>query len=47
LNPADRTFVLSKSTKEWEIVHEHHSYPTRMDGSGLAAIDLHPAPPHP
>lgn len=26
----------------WAIVHEHNSVPMRMDGSGLAAVDLRP-----
>lgn len=26
----------------WAIVHEHNSVPMRMDGSGLAAVDLQP-----
>jgi uncharacterized protein (TIGR02246 family) len=36
------TVVLEKQDGVWKIVHEHSSYPLRMDGSGLAAVDLFP-----
>jgi ketosteroid isomerase-like protein len=37
------TITLERRPEGWRIVHEHSSYPTRMDGSGLSAIDLTPA----
>jgi ketosteroid isomerase-like protein len=36
------TVVLAKANGEWRIVHDHSSYPLRMDGTGLAAVDLVP-----
>lgn len=36
------TVVLEMQDGAWKIVHEHSSYPLRMDGSGLAAVDLVP-----
>jgi len=36
------TFVLRRSGNGWAIVHEHNSVPMKMDGSGLAAVDLKP-----
>ncbi len=36
------TSVLERRQEGWRIVHEHSSYPTRMDGSGLSAVDLTP-----
>lgn len=36
------TTVLERRPEGWRIVHEHSSYPTRMDGSGLSAVDLTP-----
>ena len=38
-----RTVVLRRDEGgQWRIVHEHASYPLHMDGSGKAALDLHP-----
>lgn len=37
-----RTVVLRRDSASWRILHEHVSYPMRMDGSGLAATDLAP-----
>ncbi|BAT59518.1 hypothetical protein GJW-30_1_02051 [Variibacter gotjawalensis] len=38
-----RTVVLRRNGGgDWRIVHEHSSYPLRMDGSGKAATDLKP-----
>lgn len=37
-----RTVVLKRSDHGWKIVHDHNSYPMKMDGSGLAATDLTP-----
>lgn len=37
-----RTVVLKRSDNGWKIVHDHNSYPMKMDGSGLAATDLTP-----
>ena len=34
--------VLARRTSGWRIVHEHHSFPMRMDGSNLVASDLKP-----
>jgi ketosteroid isomerase-like protein len=36
------TLVLKRSGDDWMIVHEHNSVPMKMDGSGLAAVDLKP-----
>ena len=36
------TLVFKRSEDGWEIVHEHNSVPMKMDGSGLAAVDLKP-----
>jgi ketosteroid isomerase-like protein len=36
------TVVLRRSGGSWRIVHEHLSFPLKMDGSGLAATDLKP-----
>lgn len=36
------TTVLARRPEGWRIVHEHGSFPTRMDGSGLSATDLRP-----
>ena len=36
------TLVFKRSRSGWAIVHEHNSVPMKMDGSGLAAIDLKP-----
>lgn len=33
-------FVLARRADGWRIVHAHHSYPMRMDGSNLVADDL-------
>jgi ketosteroid isomerase-like protein len=38
-----RTVILRRTGGNWRIVHEHSSYPTRMDGSGQSAMDLKPA----
>ena len=38
------TLCLKRGADAWSIVHEHNSVPMRMDGSGLAAVDLKPAP---
>lgn len=37
------TLALQRGADGWRIVHEHNSFPMRMDGSGLAAVDLRPA----
>lgn len=37
-----RTVVLRRANGMWCIVHEHLSYPMKMDGSGQAATDLKP-----
>jgi len=37
-----RTVVLKRSDDNWKIVHDHNSYPMKMDGSGLAATNLTP-----
>lgn len=34
--------VLERGPKGWRIIHEHNSFPMKMDGSGLAATDLKP-----
>lgn len=36
------TLCLKRLAGTWSIVHEHNSVPMRMDGSGLAAVDLKP-----
>jgi ketosteroid isomerase-like protein len=36
------TLGLRKTGDGWKITHEHNSTPFYMDGSGRAAIDLHP-----
>jgi ketosteroid isomerase-like protein len=36
------TLVFKRSEGGWTIVHEHNSVPMKMDGSGLAAVDLKP-----
>ena len=36
------TVGLERRSGEWRIVHEHQSFPTRMDGSGKSASDLKP-----
>jgi ketosteroid isomerase-like protein len=36
------TACLERRSGEWMIVHEHQSFPTRMDGSGKSASDLQP-----
>ena len=36
------TLALQRVAGTWSIVHEHHSVPMKMDGSGLAAVDLEP-----
>lgn len=36
------TIGLEEREGVWKIVHEHQSFPTRMDGSGLSASDLTP-----
>jgi PhnB protein len=36
------TICLERRDGAWRIVHEHNSFPMRMDGSGLAATDLNP-----
>lgn len=36
------TLVFKRSEENWMIVHEHNSVPMKMDGSGLAAVDLKP-----
>ena len=36
------TVILGRREGAWKIIHEHSSYPLRMDGSGLAATDLKP-----
>jgi PhnB protein len=38
------TFGLQRQGGIWKIVHEHQSFPTKMDGSGLSASDLTPDP---
>lgn len=36
------TIILAKANGKWTIIHDHSSYPLRMDGTGLAAVDLVP-----
>jgi ketosteroid isomerase-like protein len=36
------TASLERSSGRWKITHEHQSFPTRMDGSGMSASDLKP-----
>ena len=36
------TVGLERRSGEWRIVHEHQSFPTRMDGSGKSATELKP-----
>ena len=36
------TVVLHQTDGEWRIIHEHNSFPMKMDGSGEAATDLKP-----
>jgi ketosteroid isomerase-like protein len=36
------TVVLARHDGDWRIVHEHVSFPMKMDGSGKAATDLQP-----
>lgn len=36
------TFALKRMRGAWNTFHEHHSVPMKMDGSGLAAVDLRP-----
>jgi ketosteroid isomerase-like protein len=36
------TVIFGRRQGEWKILHEHGSYPLRMDGSGQAATDLKP-----
>ena len=36
------SFVLVRRTTGWRIVHEHHSFPMKMDGSNTVASDLKP-----
>ena len=36
------TLVFKRFEQDWMIVHEHNSVPMKMDGSGLAAVDLKP-----
>ncbi|MFL9933741.1 nuclear transport factor 2 family protein [Paraburkholderia sp. RL18-103-BIB-C] len=36
------SFVLVRRASGWRIVHEHHSFPMKMDGSNLVASDLKP-----
>jgi len=44
-NWARITLCLERRLGKWMIVHEHQSFPTRMDGSGLSASDLQPPKP--
>ena len=37
-----RTVVLRQRKGRWEIIHEHDSYPTKMDGTKELATDLKP-----
>jgi ketosteroid isomerase-like protein len=39
---ARMTICLEQRDGGWKIVHEHQSFPTKMDGSGLSASDLRP-----
>ena len=36
------TVGLERRSDGWEIVHEHQSFPMKMDGSGKSASDLRP-----
>lgn len=36
------TVAMRREGDRWKIVHEHSSFPLKMDGSGLAARDLRP-----
>ena len=36
------TVIFARRQGGWRIIHEHGSYPLRMDGSGQAATDLKP-----
>jgi ketosteroid isomerase-like protein len=36
------SFALVRRASGWRIVHEHHSFPMKMDGSNLVASDLKP-----
>ena len=36
------TLCLERRGDEWKIVHEHQSFPTKMDGSEKSASDLKP-----
>lgn len=36
------SLVFKRSDESWVILHEHNSVPMKMDGSGLAAVDLKP-----
>ena len=36
------TLCLKRGDDGWSLLHEHHSVPMKMDGSGLAATDLRP-----
>jgi ketosteroid isomerase-like protein len=36
------TVVLARRDGDWRIVHEHNSFPMKMDGSAKAATDLKP-----
>lgn len=37
-----RTVALRRHDGKWQIVHDHQSYPMKMDGSEKAALDLKP-----
>ena len=39
---ARMTLGFRKHGGDWKIVHEHQSFPTKMDGSGLSVSDLKP-----
>jgi ketosteroid isomerase-like protein len=39
------TLCFERVRGAWKVVHEHLSVPFRMDGSGLAALDLRPDGP--
>ncbi|MDO9413545.1 MAG: nuclear transport factor 2 family protein [Pseudolabrys sp.] len=41
-NWSRRTVVLAKRDGAWRMIHEHNSFPTKMDGSGASAMDLKP-----
>ena len=36
------TVVLARGSQSWRIIYEHSSYPLRMDGSGMAAVERLP-----